>query len=259
MITERTLNRLERQARRFANWRERVRLGRRFDARFPDEAYLGHVRAAAALKAVCPHFDVLIDVGAHMGRFAQAMCSLWDFDEVVCVEPNVALHRRIGDALAGSATILGCALGAEPGQATYFVHPDHSMNSLRPIDRETFSRKFQFYGVDEIAATPVEVRTLEWVLENLRSRSTRDVLLKLDTQGSELDILRSGGPQLARVSACIIEQMFWEGYARVPHLDELVLFMREVGFQCRGVLELEHRRSGEPACADFLFRRIEAC
>jgi FkbM family methyltransferase len=257
-LAESAFYRIERQARRFSDWRERQRLCRSFDAPIPDGADLRQVRVAAAVKAVCPHFDALVDVGAHRGRFAQVLCSFWAFDHIVCVEPDESLHAELSVALAGRATIHSVALGPRPGQTAFFIHPNKSMSSLKPVESGTFVSKFPYYRTDDIRSQELTVQTLDWLLSQDGLERRRDILLKLDTQGSELEILRSGGKRLPHVSACIVEHMFWGGYRQVPEARDLLEFMHASAFTCRGVVDLTFRCSGEPACADFLFTRRQA-
>ena len=80
-----------------------------------------------------------------------------------------------------------------------------------------------------IRQVEVEVRRLHELADEMIGTATRP-LLKLDTQGSELDILEGAGVSLDRFAAAHIELSLVPLYAGSPVIWEVVGWMEKRGF-----------------------------
>jgi FkbM family methyltransferase len=246
-------DRLESLARRFIEGRERARLSRQFGRTLPADLPLEFLRIASVLKAYELNIGRLIDVGAHKGGFAQAVAAAWTLEELLCIEPNEQMLGRLCSVLPPVAKIIPAALCEEEGQTTYYLHPNSAMNSIRPVDTPKFNESFgTFHTADQITSRTVRTRTLDSLLYDLRDQTSRNILLKIDTQGAEMAVLRTGTKILKLSSACIVEYMFWSGYQKSYDLNDLLGLMGKQGFVCEAVLE-PHFRGGRAAYTDVLF------
>lgn len=245
--------RLDRLAKDFILSRKRDRLSSEFGIRLMPDIPFDYFQTGKVIRSYNPPVAKLIDIGAHKGFFTAAMQHFWRLEKAVCVEPNHALQKELRKRVGPDVEILNSALGPENGTAEYFLHPDTSMNSLVPVNDEIFRKKFLYYTPEEIDSCSVCVNTLDSLADRFSSSRERNTLLKIDTQGNELEVLRSGTRFLEFVSFAVIEWMFWEGYETRTSLSDLVRFMEEQKFKSVGVSEPKYRQSGEVAFADFLF------
>jgi FkbM family methyltransferase len=203
----------------------------------------------------------LIDVGARGGihpRWKPFYQSL----EVVAFEPDpqecAALNSQRHPYLV---RFIPAALGAQDGdQATLFICREPGCSSLlRPnVD---LCRKFLYGGAMEVVGeAPITLKRMDSVCGDFQP----DVL-KIDTQGSELDVLRGAGRLLDNVLAVELEVEFVEQYLGQPVFSEVDIFMRQKGFTLRGIrrtcwrakAEYVHSHGGQLIHGDALYFRTE--
>jgi len=80
-------------------------------------------------------------------------------------------------------------------------------------------------------------------------------LIKVDTQGSELDILKGGENLVSRASAIILEVSYIEYNEGAPSQQETLDYMKEIGFTQKMSIG-EHYNGEEVVQKDLLFLRI---
>ena len=68
-------------------------------------------------------------------------------------------------------------------------------------------------------------------LDNLFTDDTTFEVIKLDTQGSELDILKGGKNLISRASAVILEVSYFEWNLGSPLADKMIDYMKSIGFK----------------------------
>jgi hypothetical protein len=119
---------------------------------------------------------------------------------------------------------------------------DDSSSLLVPVAAKTV-------GVEQVA-----VRRLDEVL-NETDDMVRPILLKLDTQGSELSALRSCGSLLDKVDFVYIEVAFIESYLGQSLADEVVQYLFGCDFSLTAVNDPKFDEAGRCLQADFLFSR----
>lgn len=135
--------------------------------------------------------EVIVDVGANRGEYVQAVHERAPRARILAIEPHprvfAELQRRVGGL--GVETIQ-CALGDSPGTAT--LHDYGSDGTVHAsLHREV---------IEEIHRQPalgieVPVRTLDELCASLEIE--RIDLLKIDTEGHELAVLRGATRMLA--------------------------------------------------------------
>lgn len=200
--------------------------------------------------------STLIDVGAHRGRFTQAAVAVLGTRQAVCVEPDSDLLPEIAANNPGlKLQIANVALGETRGDSTFYVHDDRSMNSTVPADSRILKESFATYQIDNINVRHVPQLLLDDLLAKYGLDDGRRLFMKLDTQGSELNILRSGPRAVAQTEVCLVEFMFCTPYATTFSFSDLISFMTNQGLRCEGALEIKRRKNHRVSGVDFLFVR----
>jgi FkbM family methyltransferase len=144
-------------------------------------------------------FPVVFDVGANNGQFAAAAFDHWPQAQVHCFEPQPELIHRIREFasindVADRMFINHCAVSSEPGEADFFQNRSPISASLirEKVARRTIRRTLR-----------VPVTTLDTYA---RSRGIHEVhVLKIDVEGSEIDVLKGGTGLLSTVSVIFLE------------------------------------------------------
>ena len=171
---------------------------------------------------------------------------------VISFEPLPAAAATFRAVFANDdrVTLYEVAIGPASGNATLHVSRMDDSSSLLPI---TATQASLFPGTEEAATAVVRVARLrEFVSE---ADIQTPALLKLDVQGFELEALRGCEDLLDRFACVYAECSFMELYAGQALADEVIAWLRERGFELRGVHNMEYDRGGRSIQADFLFAR----
>ena len=123
-------------------------------------------------------------------------------------------------------------------------------SSLLPI---TAAQNALFPGTAQIATATVRVTRLAEHL--LATAIETPALLKLDVQGFELQALAGCEDELDRFAWIYAECSFMELYAGQAFADEVIAWLRERGFELRGVYHMICDAHGRAVQADFAFAR----
>lgn len=194
---------------------------------------------AAAKRGLQP--KTLIDVGAFEGSWSRMTRAIWPQSQIVMFEPNLAKREKLARVAQDiTATTFAELLGAEDGASVSFnvMSTGSSVYSERsPLERTSEDR---------------QLRRLDSVLPNIEQPG----LLKIDTQGYELEVLKGATGLLDKLEAILLEVAIIEINEGAPLLDKVVSFMRELGFVTYDILEI-HRRPLDQATnqIDILFVR----
>ena len=176
----------------------------------------------------------MLDVGAHMGEFAQRIRTLLPNAELVCFEPLEEPFTKLTERFRGQPNFraIRCALGEKAGQHEIRHNEYAPSSSLLPMT-ELHKQSFTF-AVKE-RTEMIEVRRLSDVVRELNLRDP--LLLKLDVQGFEDKVIAGGEDVVARAKIIIIEVSFQPLYEGGPLFDDIYRLLKEHGFTYNGNFE----------------------
>jgi FkbM family methyltransferase len=198
--------------------------------------------------------DLVIDVGANVGQYAERVRALGYGGRIISFEPSTAAFEVLqlkAFRAAGSWHASNKGLGERPCRATLHLSENSVSSSMLQV------------GPAHLAAAPdsrvtaaeeVVVSTLD--LE-LRSRQAGELLyLKLDVQGLELPVLRGGAETLGNTLAVQVEVSFVTLYEGQTDWLELCAYLGDRGFRPAYVEGgYEDAATGRMLQADLLFLR----
>lgn len=194
----------------------------------------------------------VIDVGANKGRAARRFRRLFPGARIYCVEPIPRLCRRLERWAAtqgGAVRVFQTALSAAPSEQPLYVHRQSDILSTLAVPAPGDAARYE--------PIPVRVETLDRLAAELRLDA--DVLVKLDTEGLDLQVIRGGEETLRRAAAVIVEAAFHPNPAGggAPTFEDIAAALGGLGYVYRGNVRLGCRH-GTPMLADVLFARREA-
>lgn len=157
--------------------------------------------------------EVIFDVGANVGQSAAAYLQFFPAAQVHCFEPNGKLLNDLRRRFQNlpSVFINHVALSRLPGIARLNVCSDPGTSSLLVPEEQLVARNTSgAYRVNPIEI--VQVETLDEYCE--KHGLARISILKTDTQGHDLDVLRGGERLLSesRVDLIASEVLFQKAY-----------------------------------------------
>lgn len=189
---------------------------------------------------VRPH--TCLDIGANVGHWFAEAKEAWRNCAFLLIEGNPACEEML--ALSGAEYRIAL-LSDEEKIVDFWMQPGAPTGTGASIYRENTPFYFD--------AQPVQMQTK--TLDKLLDGRTFD-LLKLDCQGSELDILKGGPKTLAEADAVLMEVALTDYNEGAPQEFEVKAFMLDAGFPT--MTEIERVCSpltGEHVQSDILFTR----
>lgn len=196
----------------------------------------------------------VIDVGAHEGGFMHLLRDLVRFDgDAISFEPSSASHAKLIAAFAADShwTCHQMALGATSGTLELNVFSSTDFNSFLRPNQYGADR---FGGLPQLSTESVEVRRLDEILE-----SGPQTLLKIDTQGFDLEVLAGSNGVLPSVEAVLLEVPVRQIYDGAPGISEIIERLSDLGYLLSAAVPVSRDADGLTVIEfDGLFIRPES-
>ena len=178
----------------------------------------------------------IVDIGAnpidgnppYKTMLERGLCSVLGF------EPSADAIRQLNSQKGSAEYYLPHAIG-DGNEHTLFVCEAPGMTSLLEPDPERLNLFYGFHDLGRVnRRLPITTRRLDDVREVVELD-----FLKLDVQGSELNVLRSGQAKLAHAVVIQTEVSFIPIYRNQPPLGAIDAQLRGMGFLPYGFAEMK--------------------
>jgi FkbM family methyltransferase len=166
---------------------------------------------------------VAFDVGANTGQTTNAILQVLPRASIHAFEPHPAAFESLRRLNIKNVVLNNYALGAQPEERTLFENTSSDMSSLLPLGE---------HGWGHVQAkTAVKVSTVDHYCT--KHGIPRIDLLKSDTQGFELEVLKGASAMLEGnlVRLIYLEMNFARLYEGMPRFDALLGFLFDRGFE----------------------------
>ncbi len=168
--------------------------------------------------------NCILDIGAHTGQFNSWAKRVWPNVGVFMIEAN-PLHENVLNRLAmtnGDAYLIA-ALGDEERVVTFYTRSDKPHT-----EGNSYYKEANYWDIPQLVQeSKVKLQKLDNIFED---DSVFD-LIKMDTQGSEIDIIKGGLNIVKKSKAIILEISYIEHNLGSPTSDECIKFMNDIGFE----------------------------
>jgi FkbM family methyltransferase len=185
--------------------------------------------------------DCVFDIGANVGQYGTLLRDEVGFKGIIVSVEPVAEHAeqlRILAARDGNWMVRQVALGANPGNLAINVTRSGDFSSFLVSDN---SQVGAYAAQNEMVRTEqVEVTTFDALLAWTRTNgaTSRNLYLKLDTQGYDLEVLKGAKQSLAEVRALQTEMSVQPIYQGMPDYRAALDEIDELGFGISGIFPI---------------------
>ena len=166
----------------------------------------------------------ILDVGAHTGQFYGWSKRVWPNSVIWMIEAN-----HLHDVVLSNITVntqdnyLIAALGDEERDVTFYTRSDKPHT-----EGNSYYKEANYWDIPQLVQEDI-IKLQK--LDNIFTDDTVFEVIKLDTQGSELDILRGGKNLCKKASVIILEVSYIEYNEGSPSSEEVIKFMDDFGFE----------------------------
>lgn len=197
---------------------------------------------------------IVLDVGANDGTFGRGLRGSGYAGKIVSFEPGSASYARLRSASMNDMCWDShrLAIGARDGEAILHIAGNSSSSSLLHMeDRHLAAAPESAYRGTEV----VKVARLD----SLAGQAWMDdaaLYLKIDVQGSEMDVLLGAEQCLKRTTLIEVELSVMPLYAGQSLYSDILAYLRGRGYELAGVSEvLVDPSSGHLLQFDAMFAR----
>lgn len=169
----------------------------------------------------------IIDIGANVGEFSKSLHSIFSDCEFYLIEANENCEKFLLE-LPFKYDI--CGLGKTSEEVDFYIENINPVATGASVKKE--NTKFYSEGLYHVKKIKLETLDSKKYFEN-----NKIDLLKLDVQGSELDILRGGKQTLHRSDFVLLECSNIEYNKNSPLFDEVNQFMNSEGFYIVDIID----------------------
>jgi FkbM family methyltransferase len=201
----------------------------------------------------------IVDVGANDGWFARVAFRFAPEAAVLSFEPLKSqipyLHRM--KATFKNFDYRTCAIGEDVSEVEIHEYATSGLSSLLRLDKGRYLYEAQSYKTDVVSEYTVKCVSLDSFCGDLQRRAQKINILKIDTQGYELNVLR-GARQLIGMGFfefIVIEVLTVRKYVGAPLFDEIVAFLAVANYRLCDVYPSYREKNGWLTELDVVFTR----
>jgi len=168
----------------------------------------------------------IIDIGANKGQFAESIFKRNKHLRVVSFEPLPEAYKILAQKVAQNNhwESYNCAIGSDSSESTIYVSENSHSSSLLKINQNHLTAEKSAKVVKE------ETVSVKLLSDVIKSDVKETLMLKIDTQGFELEVLKGSIDLFSKVELIIVELSFVQLYDQSAKFSTVINFLEEYGF-----------------------------
>jgi len=198
--------------------------------------------------------QTIFDIG--VGQGTPWLYEAFPASRFVLVEALVEFEPYIHDICRKYvAEVHYCCLGAAEGETEFEVHPWDLTGSGLPVARKRDAGAGNGPAGKSMEMRRVTVRTLD----SLAQGKPLPSIIKIDVEGSELDVLRGGAQAVRAADLILLETSLTGRLIIAPDLIDVGAWLKTQGFHLFDILEISTRGPNHVPCfVDAAFLRADS-
>jgi FkbM family methyltransferase len=174
----------------------------------------------------------ILDIGANIGQFHRLAQSTFPEAYIFSIEASQECEKWLKEITSNYYIGL---LAKDSAEYSFYSRKDYPTATGNSIYRELT----QYYSDDQLEI----LKKVGIKLDDIFEQGSEFDLIKIDTQGSELDIIAGGMSLCRKAKGILLEVSITQYNENSPLYDEVVYFMNNIGFIKTDILD-EARNHG---------------
>ena len=180
------------------------------------------MRLTEAKKFINP--KSILDIGAHSGQFYGWAKSVWPNVPIFMIEANQVHAEKLKSITQNNHdNYLIAALGDKVRDVTFYTRKDKPWT-----EGNSYYKEHNFWDIPQLV---LENKVTLKKLDDLFEDGAKFDIIKIDTQGSEKDIIQGGINLIHNATVLILEVSYIEYNEGAPTATEVTNFLTEIGFE----------------------------
>lgn len=201
------------------------------------------------MKRLGQHITCCLDIGAYRGDFTETLKSCWQMATVWQFEADDRQQSFLNNAYM-------VLLGAEcKNKVPFYTLDDNKITTGSSI----FKEKTEYYTDNTTRIIYKDMITLDKLVSSIKFPGNwlQSGMIKLDTQGSELQILKGASNFLItnRPRYILTEVAVKEYNEGAPIFKDYIVYLNEIGYNIKTIFDQSYI-NGELTQLDILFERF---
>ena len=173
------------------------------------------------------NINLVLDVGANDGGYGREIRDRGYKGLIISFEPNPVAFKRLMRSIKYDNNWLAFeyALGESNGNAEFIIAENDVMSSFKDVTEFGNSKDTRI-----VKKTNIQIGTVDDFLINNKLLD-KNIYLKIDTQGYEMEVLRGSEKSLSKISAVQAEISLIHTYVNQPDWLDVMLWMRKKNFE----------------------------
>jgi FkbM family methyltransferase len=182
----------------------------------------------------------ILDIGANIGQFHQLTKQIFPEAYIFSIEASDECEEYLKQIT--NQYYIGL-LTKDNIEYNFYSRKDTGIGTGNSIYRELTS----FYSDEQVKI----IKKQGIKLDDLFEKDSEFDLIKIDTQGSELDIIEGGIELCSKAKGILLEVSLTQYNENSPLYDEVISFMSNIGFKSKEILD--EQRNHNAYQQDILF------
>lgn len=206
-------------------------------------------------KSLFDNFDIdlLFDVGANVGQYGKLTRAIGYQGEIYSFEPLKEAFAKLSNEARNDSKwhLTNCGLGSKQEELTINIASNSASSSILPMNQSHLEAAPTIAYVNK---EKIRVNTLDSFIKEKNIDLNRNIFLKIDTQGFEMEVLRGAENSLKNIKGVQLEMSLFTMYDGEALYDEMIAYLKERGFQLFSLEPgLSNHKTGQLLQVDGIF------